>query len=190
MEGENSVSDNPTPETTQAPQGGREPGPVPYGTFAATNKALRAAEAELARLQPLATEAEQLRQQLESANAAIETAKAAGAVKLDLALAGAEGSYLDYLAGRYLGTPAEGRPSASDWAAGLKESERAFFRASSPAPTTLQPPKTNPDNGTLPAHGDGADPPLTDELIARMDMADYQRRRDEIMAWMTKKRAR
>lgn len=67
-----------------------------------------------------------------------------------------------------------------------------------PAPSPVQPPAPapravgNPDAGTgaTPPATTTTDPPLTNELIDKMDLATYTRRRPEIMAFLKQQRGR
>ncbi|MCP4962774.1 MAG: hypothetical protein GY925_26340 [Actinomycetia bacterium] len=167
---------------------------MPYPVFADTNHALRAAQE---RIKALEADASQYgKAQVDELNAALLAEKANGATRVALLGAGVSQSYLDYMVGRYNGQPAEGRPDAGAWAAGLKEAEPAFFGlpriVPSAAPASLPTtPTTSPDAGAVPSGGGQPPPtapPLTHEAVATMTAAEYAKRRDEVMELYNQRR--
>jgi hypothetical protein len=150
-------------------------------TFETENKALR----------------EQLKNSVDPAKFAeltgqIETTKAEAQAKVELSRMGVSSDkYADYIVREYNGLPEKGRPTFSDFAKQLKVSDPAFFgpaagsgASNNPTPKSLP----NTDKGKDDSPGQMGDPPLTDELIAKMDVATYKRRRAEVNAYARARR--
>lgn len=193
--GESSTQAAPAPEAP-GPQGGSNPKPVPYAVFKATNDQLatlkaqhEAVQAELGQYGK--ARVEQLQQELAQT-------RAEGDLRLELASSGVQRTYLDYLTSRYNELPGEGRPPAAEWAAQLQASEPAFFGASAsaanqstPAPEAPNPtPKTSPDAAASSQTPPGSqiDPPITDEYLRGIGQEEFNRRYEEIAAYMRQRR--
>lgn len=130
----------------------------------------------------------------------LEETKAESKAKIALSRAGVtDDDALDFLWGRYKALAKSNRPPIEDWAKEVKAKQPAFFGGAASSGTdssaggdgkgsntkTQQkggPPNT--DEGKDESSGTMSDPPITEELIAKMDVATYKRRLAEINTFL------
>lgn len=178
------------PDTTQVePAGGEKgkqgPGPVPYQTFAETNRRFRQAEKE--RDEALAKLSAADPEEISGLRRELEQTRELAQVKLALARAGVEtDGVMDYLVSRYQGL-GDKRPELPTFIETLRSQEPAFFNVRAPE-HTKEPPPPNPSNGTTPNTTPEVQQPITDAYLENISPKEFRERWPEIQEHMRKRR--